>query len=101
MMHQIEKICTVGGMFTLFVLSMVVPPAITLTAVQLSLAGIAGLVTYRHFGEEILAFVNHLKGEGDGQSETTSARESRGKARTAEPTVAAADAATEGERDPA
>lgn len=100
-MHQIEKITTVGGLFTLFVLSMTVPPVIVLTALQLSLAGITGLMTYRHFGEEIMAFLNHLRGEGDGKSETPAARESRSKARVAEPTVAADDAATEGERDPA
>lgn len=99
---MIEKYIQLGGVLLLFILTLAVPQVIVLTSIQLALIVVAAVLTYRHFGEDIIKFWNHLKGEDDGNAAPKDTRESRGTAGV-EPTVAVAvanDAATEGQRDP-
>ena len=99
---MIQKYVQVGGLLTLFILTLTVSAPIVLTALQLGLIVAAALLVYRDFGDQIVGLINHMRGEQDVSAEATDAPRSGVQKRVQEPTVAAADgAATEGERDPA
>lgn len=99
---MIQKFLTVGGLMTLFVLSLAVPGPLVLTVLQLALITGTAVAVYHHFGDSITTFINQVRGGQDGESQAASAPGAGvPKQRVQEPTVAAANAAAEGERDPA
>jgi hypothetical protein len=71
----ISKYIQLGGLLTLFILSLVVPGTLVLTALQLSLMAGCVLVTYQNFGDQLIKFYQSLKGGNDGSSQTEPSRE--------------------------
>jgi hypothetical protein len=93
----ITKYIQLGGLLTLFILSLVVPGAMVLTTLQLTLMVLCALVTYQNFGDQLITFFNSLRGGNNGDRSETPASGTGSTERTSDEHAAAVPAATKTE----